>query len=172
MNVTRHDADLDFVGRNDAWTVRSYQSRFSSFHPVAGAYHIAHGDTFCDTDYQVQFRIHRFIDCRCGKRRRYIDYGNGRPCCLLCFLYRGENRNAVKVLAPFLRIDPGNKTFFSMSVIATHPCVELPRLAGNPLRHDTSVTVDQDRHTDFPRLPILFTTQWPAWRSMRLMQLR
>ena len=62
VDVARHDADLDFVGRDHAGAVGTDQQRLAALHPVAGADHVAHRDAFGDADDQIELGIDRLVD--------------------------------------------------------------------------------------------------------------
>ena len=99
MDVPRHDADLDLVGRDDAGAVRPEQQRLPALHPVARADHVAHRDAFGDADDEIEVRVDRLVDRRGGERRRHVDHRHGRAGGLLRFLHRRVDRNALEVLA-------------------------------------------------------------------------
>src|SRR5690606_9411936 len=52
VDVTRHDADLDFVWRNQAWAVWSEQQGFFAFHACFGTNHVAYWNTFGYANHQ------------------------------------------------------------------------------------------------------------------------
>ena len=82
MNVARHDADLDFVGRDDAGTVGAKQERPATLHPVARADHVALRNAFGDADHDIEIGVDRLVDGRWGERRRHVDDPDvcaGRP---------------------------------------------------------------------------------------------
>jgi hypothetical protein len=68
VDVARHDADLDLVGRDRARAVGAQQQRllaaggFLGLHLVAHLEHVLDGDAFGDADGQVQVGFHRFPD--------------------------------------------------------------------------------------------------------------
>src|SRR5690606_17856066 len=92
----------------------------------------------------------RFPD-RIGRaRRRHVDDRDGRAGLRARFLHAGEDRDALEVLAGLLRIDAGDESGLAVGVVAAHPRVELAGLAGDSLRDDLGVLVDQDRHALSP----------------------
>src|SRR5256885_6623668 len=94
------------------------------------------------------------------KRRRHVDHRHVRAGLLLCFLYRGEDRNAFVGFARFSRVDSRDVAVPAVRVLLAHLGVELARLAGDSLRHHPGVLVDEDRHQRFPLDAA--TTFWPA----------
>ena len=147
MNVAGHDADLDLVWRDNAGAVRPEQQRLPALHAVTRANHVADRDTLGDADHQIELRVDGFVN-RCRRKRRwYIDNADRRAGGLLSFAYRRINRNALEVLARLFRIDPGDEALFSVGIIAAHAGMELARLAGNSLRDDFGILVDQNAHS-------------------------
>ena len=67
MNVSRHDADLYLIGRNDPGAIRPDEQGLSSAHPVARRDHVAHRDTFGDADDEIEFSIDGLVDGAGGK---------------------------------------------------------------------------------------------------------
>src|SRR5215469_5021688 len=70
MNVSRHNPNLAFSGRNHARTVRPNQARFASLQEGRRADHIASWDAFGNADNQRNAGLGRFHDCVGGERRR------------------------------------------------------------------------------------------------------
>src|SRR5262249_15414845 len=64
VDVARHDADLELIGRDHARAVGPDQQRPFAFHAVARANHVPDGDAFGDADDEVESRIDRLVDRR------------------------------------------------------------------------------------------------------------
>src|SRR6266850_6020607 len=146
VDVARHDADLDLVGRDHPGAVRPDEQRSSAPHAVLGPDHVAHRDAFGDADHQVEVSVDRLVDGRCGERRRHVDHGDGRAGGLFRIFHRTIDRNAIEILAGLPGVDAGDIAIPSVGVVAPRPRVELARLAGDALRHHPRVLVDQDAH--------------------------
>jgi hypothetical protein len=150
-----HDADLDLVGRDQAGAIGAQQEGFLpagghlGFHPVAHLEHVAHGDAFGDADGEVEIRFDGLPDRRCGAGRRYVDHAHGRPGLRLGLLHAGEDGNPFEVLARLLRIHAGDEAVAPVGVVTAHARMELTGLAGDALRDDLGVFVDQDGHELF-----------------------
>src|SRR6185503_8054227 len=157
VDVARHDADLDLVGRDHAGAVRSHQQRALAFHAVLGADHVAHRDALGDADHQVQVRVDGFVDRRCRERRRHVDHGDVSPSLRFRVLDRAENRNALEILARLFRINAGDEAGLAVGVGAAGLGVEHAGLAGDALRHHPGVLVDQDAHFFFFAFLAFFT---------------
>ena len=71
--LARHDADLDLVGSDDAWTVGTNKDRLLALHAVTRANHVAHRDAFGDADDQVELGVDSLVDGGRGKGRRDVD---------------------------------------------------------------------------------------------------
>src|SRR5467141_2134894 len=146
VDVARHDADLDLVGRDHAGAVRPDEQRSLALHAVPGADHVAYRDAFGDADHQVQVRVHRLVDGRGGERGWNVDHGDCRAGGLFRIFHRTIDRNAVEILARLPGIDAGDIAIPAVGVVAPRPRVELAGLAGDALRHDPRVLADQDAH--------------------------
>ena len=148
VDVSRHDADLDFIGRDQTRTVRSKQERLAARlgHFVFEREHVTHGDAFGDADGQIQLGLNRFPDCIGSTCRRYVD--NGDVCARLFFGFAhvGINRYAFKIFAGLFRIDASDKAFFAIRIVAAHARMELPGFTGNALSYNLGVFIDQNRH--------------------------
>src|SRR5882724_2184253 len=149
VDVPRHDADLDLVRRDDARAVRPDEQGALALHLVLGAHHVAHRDALGDADHEIEVCLDRLLDRGGGARRRHIDHrdiGAGR---LLRVGHVAEDRNALEVLAGFLRIYAGDEARLAVGVGAAGLRMELPRLPGDALRHHPRVLVDEDAHFFF-----------------------
>src|SRR3984893_5062550 len=147
MNVAGHDADLDLVRRDNAGAVRPEQQRLPALHAVTGANHVADRNALGDANHQIELRVDGFLDGARRKRRWYIDDAHRRAGGVLGFAYRHVNRNALEVLARLFRIDPGDEALLSVGIIAAHARMELAGLAGDSLRDDLGILVDQNAHS-------------------------
>ena len=133
---------------DNAGAVRPEQQRLPALHAVTGANHVADRNAFGNANHQIELRVDGFVD-RCRRKRRgYIDDADRRAGGLLSFAYRRINRNALEVLARLFRIDPGDEALFSVGIIAAHASMELAGFAGNSLRDDLGILVDQNAHSD------------------------
>src|SRR6267378_3359879 len=146
VDVARHDADLDLVGRDHAGAVRPDEQRSLALHAVLGADHVAHRDAFGDADHQVQVRVHRLVDRRGGERGWNVDHGDGRAGGLSCIFHRAIDRKAVEILARLPGIDAGDIAIPAVGIVAPRPRVELAGLAGDALRHHPRALVEEDAH--------------------------
>ena len=109
VDVPRHDADLDLVGRDHARAVRADQQRALALHAVLGADHVAHRDALGDADHQIQVGLDRLLDRLRGERRRHVDHRDVRAGRFLGIGDRPEDRNAFEVLARLLRVHAGDE---------------------------------------------------------------
>ena len=152
MDVTRHDADLDFVRGDQTRAIGSEQqrllaaSRFFGTHAVAHFQHVPNRDAFGDTDRQIEVCFNSFPDGGCSASWRNINDRNGRPGFRSSFLDRSVNWNVEDGLTSLLRVHAGYKTVFAVCVFLTLFSVELTRLTGDTLGNDLGVFVDEDGH--------------------------
>src|SRR5437773_10777894 len=160
MDMPGHNADLDFVGGDNAWAIRAHEPGPLALHLGLGADHVAHREALGDANHQVEVRFHRLADRLSGERRRNVDDRHRRPGLLLRLLHRGEDRNALEGLAGLFRIDARDVAVSAVGVFLPHPGVELAGLSGDALSHHPGVPVDEDGHQRFPRDAA--TTFWPA----------
>ena len=152
VDVTRHDADLDFVRRNQTRTVGTQQQRVFATcchpraHPVAHFQHVTHRDSLSDTDRQVKVGLHRFPYSGRGTCWRHVNHRRGGTGLCCRFLDRGKDRDTENCLTRLLGVDASDKTVLSVGVLLTFFRVELAGLAGNALGDDFGGLVDQDAH--------------------------
>jgi len=78
--------------------------------------------------------------------RWHVDDTHRRAGFGLRFGDAGKDGDALEVLAGALGVDTGDETFASVGVVAATAGVELARLAGDALRDDAGVLVDEDAH--------------------------
>ena len=152
VDVAGHDADLDFVGRNQAGAIGAEQQCLLAapgllgLHLVAHHEHVAHWNAFGNADRQIEIGFHSLPDrIRCACRR----YVNHRNCCAgfgLGFLHGRINRDVKNLFAGLFRVHPGNETVFAIGVFLAFFGVELTGLAGNALGDDLGVFIDEDGH--------------------------
>src|SRR5690606_36671820 len=154
VDVARHDADLDLARRDDARAVRADEERPAALlaHAVAHLDHVAHRDALGDADDEVEVGLHGLPDRRGGEGRRDVDHRRVHARLLLGLGDGGEDGNALEVLARLLRIHAGDVAVVAECVGAARARVELAGLAGDALRDDAGVLVDEDAHFFFPRL--------------------
>jgi len=147
-----HDADLDFVRRDEAGAVRAEQQRFLAAGSdlcadlAAQLEHVAHRDAFGNTNRQVEIGFNGFPDRRGSAGRWHVDDGNGGTGLLRRFLDRTVDRDAEDRLAGLLWIDAGDEAILTVGVFLAFLGVELAGLAGDALGDDLGVLVDQNRH--------------------------
>src|SRR5438067_10370323 len=151
--MSRHDADLDLLRRDDAGTVGTQQERPAAAHAVASADHVAHGNALRDAHDQVELRVDCLIDGGRGARGRHVDHAHRRAGGVSCLLDGPIDRNALEVLARFFGIDPGDEAFVAVRIIATHARVELTRLTRDALGDDSGVLVHEDAHGSLTLVP-------------------
>src|SRR5690606_11839467 len=96
--------------------------------------------------------------------RRHIDDGYGRARGLLGFSDVAVDGHAFEVLARTLRVDAGHEGGLAVGVLAAHASVELTGLAGDALRDDFGVFIDQNRHWANPMLSVTWRQPRPSWR--------
>src|SRR5690606_37336111 len=115
-NVTRHDADLDFVGGDQAGAVGAQQQGLFVFsaHAVANLQHVANGDAFSNADDEVQIGIDRFPDRIGSARGRHVNHGDGGTGFSLRFLDRSVDGHTFEILAGLLGMHAGNEVFLSV----------------------------------------------------------
>ena len=153
VDVTRHDADLQLVRRDDARAVGAQQQRLlvGLAHLVTHDQHVTHGDALGDADDQIQVGVDRFPDgigSACG---RHVDDGDGGTGLGLGFLHRAVDGNALEILAGTFGIDTCHEAVLAIGIVPAHARMELAGLAGDALGDDLGVLVDQNRHCDCPR---------------------
>ncbi|ABA49494.1 hypothetical protein BURPS1710b_0976 [Burkholderia pseudomallei 1710b] len=148
VDVARHDADLQFVRRDRARAVRPEQQRLAAFaaHAVLHFDHVANGNAFRDADREIEIGFDRFPDRRGGARRRHVDDRHGRAGFRLRFLDARVDRNAFEIIAGLLRVHARDERFAAVCIFTAGARVELAGLAGDALRDDLRVFVDQNRH--------------------------
>jgi hypothetical protein len=93
MNMTGHDSNLAFAGRNNSGTVRPDQARWLIAQILFNFHHIERGNAFCDADHNRNSRVGRFHDRVRGKGRRHIDDGRIGACLFDCVCDRVEDRD-------------------------------------------------------------------------------
>jgi hypothetical protein len=148
VNVARHDADLQFVGRDRARAIRTKQQRAFGVltHLIAHYDHIAHGNAFGDADNEVEIGVDRFPDRVRSARRWNVDHRNVGAGLLLRFHDGAEDRNTLEIFAGPLWIDARNEARAAVCILTAHSRVKLAGLASDALRDDARVFVDQDAH--------------------------
>ena len=148
MNVSRHDADLDFIGRDQTRTVRSKQERLAARlgHFVFQREHVAHGNAFGNADSQIQLGFNRFPDRIGSTGWRYIDNGDVSAGFFFRFAHIRVNRNTFEIFAGFFRIDASDKAFFTIRILTAHARMELAGFTGNTLSDNLGVFINQNRH--------------------------
>src|SRR5699024_6662120 len=101
VNMTGHDADLDFVGRDQARADGSKQQRLLVFstHAISQGQHVTHLYAFRDADDEVQVGIHRFPDGVSRPGRRYVNDGNRCPGCIAGVFHGTINGDALEIFA-------------------------------------------------------------------------
>src|SRR3569623_429589 len=172
VDMTRHDTDLDFIRRNQPRAVRPEQQRLAAgfLHAVLDFEHVAHRDAFGDANHEIKIGLHRFPDCGSRACRRCVNNRDVRTGLSLRIFNAAENQNAFEILAGFLRVDAGHETVLAVRVIAAHAGVELAGLAGDALRDDFGIFIDQDRHDSSLRIfcyfPLAAATTFCAASSM------
>src|SRR5258708_8722052 len=62
MDVPGHNADLDFVGGDDAWAIRPHGPGPLAPHLVFGADHVAHRHAPGDPHHEIHIPFHRLAD--------------------------------------------------------------------------------------------------------------
>src|SRR5205814_2259096 len=104
VDVTWHDADLDFVRGDQTWAVRTEQQGLGTGlgHAVFQRHHVAHWNAFGDADCQVEFSFDGFPDRGGSARWRHVDDRHVGAGFFFRFGDIGENRNAFEVFAGFL----------------------------------------------------------------------
>src|ERR1700694_1639157 len=141
-----HDADLDFIGRDDAWTVGTDEDGVFALHAVTRANHVPDRYAFGDADDQVELGVDSLVDGGSGKGRGHVDDGDGRSGAFLGFLHGAVDRNTVEALTRLVGIHAGNKAVRAVGVVAAHAGVEGSSLARDALGHDLGVPADGDAH--------------------------
>src|SRR5690606_34936354 len=148
MDMARHDADLDFVGRDETWAVGPQQQSLSVLgaHTIANHHHVANWNAFSDANDQIQVRLDGFPDCVGGTRWRHVNDRNRSARCVFGVLHAGVDWDAFEIFTRFLRMYAGNKGFAAVCVVTTHARVELPRLTSDALGDDLGVFINENRH--------------------------
>src|SRR5438552_1054442 len=119
-----HDADLDLVGRDDAWTVGADKDGLFALHAVTRANHVAHRDAFGDADDQVELGVDSLVDGGGGKGRGHVNNRNGCTCAFLGFLHGAVDRDSLEALTGLVGIHAGHEAVLPVGVVAAHPGVE------------------------------------------------
>ncbi len=152
VNVSGHDADLDFIGRNQAGTVRPEQQgllatgRLLVLHAVAHQQHVLHGNALGDADRQIEIGLHRLPDGGSRACRGHIDDGNRGARGCLGVGHGAVNGNALEIFAGLFRVDTGDEAVLAIGIVAAHAGMKLPCFAGDALGDDLGVLIDQDSH--------------------------
>src|SRR5262249_30088132 len=146
VDVARHDADLELVGRDHAGAVRPHEQRLAPDHAVLRADHVAHRNALGESYHEIEPCIHRVVDRGGREGRRHVDHRDRGSGGLACVLHRAEDGNALEVLACLFWIHARDVAVLAVGVLDARARVELAGLAGNALRHHTGVLVDQDAH--------------------------
>src|SRR5438105_3275437 len=167
VDVAGHDADLDLVRRDHARAIGTEEDRLAALHPAARAHHVHDWDAFGNADDEIEPRVDGFVDRGGGARRRHVDDRYRRAGPVLRFLHRAVDRYAFELLAGFFRIHAGDEALHAVRVLAAHARMELAGLAGDALRDDFRVLVDEDAHRDALRyLPATAATIFCAASAM------
>src|SRR5437667_7459999 len=141
-----HDADLDLVGRDDAWTVGADKDGLFALHAVTRANHVAHRDAFGDADDQVELRIDSLVDRGGGKGWWHVDDRDGRTRAFLGFLHGAVDCNTLEALTGLVGVHAGNEAVPAVGVVAAHAGVERSGLARDALGHHFRVFADENAH--------------------------
>src|SRR5256712_10937115 len=72
-DVARDDSHLALAGRDESGAIRPDEARTTFVYVRQCARHVEHGNAFGDTDDQLDARIGRLEDRRCGDGRRDVD---------------------------------------------------------------------------------------------------
>ena len=152
MNMTGHDANLNFVRRNQTGAVRAKQKRFALHlrHAVLDLKQVAHGDAFGDANDQVQLGFNAFPNGGSGTCGRHIDHRHiGAGLCLRVF-DRGKNRNTLEIFTGFFRMHTRHKGSLAIGIGTRGARVILTRFTGNTLGDNFCIFINQNRHISIP----------------------
>src|SRR5690606_13316852 len=141
VDVAGHDADLDFVGGDEAGAVRAQQQRLAvlGLHAVLHVEHVAHGNAFGNADDQVELGFDGFPDGGRGARGRNIDDRNGGARFVLGVLDATVDGHAFEIFAGALGVDASHERGLAVGIFAAHAGMELARLARDALGDDFGV---------------------------------
>ena len=146
MYLAGHDADLDLVRRDDAWTIGTDEDGVFALHAVARADHVAHRDAFGDADDQIEIGVDSLVDGGSGKGRRHVDDGDARASAFPGFLHGAVDRDTLEALTGLIGIHAGHEAVRTVGVVAAHTGVERSGLARDALGHHLCVPADEDAH--------------------------
>src|SRR5690606_24810296 len=148
VNVAGHDTDLQLVRSDQTGAVRAQQQGFAVFcaHAVAHFQHVANRDAFGNADNQVQVSFNSFPDGSRSTCGRNVDNRHSCASFSLGVGHGGVNRYTFEILTSTLGVHASHKGFHAVTVFTAHAGVELAGLAGDPLRDDFGVFIDQNRH--------------------------
>src|SRR5882724_5706608 len=118
VNMPGHDADLDFVRRNDPWTVGADQHGAFALHCAPGCHHVANRHALRYTDDEIELGVHCLVDCGSSERRWNVDDGDCCACLRLGLLHRCVDRNPFEALPGFVGIDAGHKARAAIGILA------------------------------------------------------
>ena len=149
VNVARHDADLDLVGRDQARAIRPEEQRLLAArrlalpHPAPHLEHVVHRDAFGDADRQVELGLDRLPDRRRGARRRHVDHAGVAIGLGLRVRNSVENRQPEMSRAAFA----GRGAADHLGAVSDRLLgMERAVLAGETLADDAGVLVYEDGH--------------------------
>src|SRR6185295_1223628 len=144
MNETRHNADLRFIDRDDAWTVGPDQPDIFTTKRTLDLDHVIDRDALGNTDHELDAGIGS-LQNRIGAKRR--GYKNQRSVALR-FLHgiehRIEHRNAFDLLPRLARRHARNNLRPICLALRRMERAFLPR---NPLHHHPRILIHENAHS-------------------------
>lgn len=152
MNVTWHDTNLTLSWRNNARTVRANQNGLFTFHKTFDLDHIKYRNPLCDTNHEVQFRIHSLQNgIRC-ESRRHINDASSCARSFLGFAYCVKHWQ-FDLLSVFqcnfylgASLTWRGATYHLCTVIKCTFGMEQRRFSRNPLCNHLCMLIDQNTH--------------------------
>src|SRR6185369_327594 len=147
VNMTRHDSDLAFAGRDDSGTIRTNQSSFSIAEIGKRAHHIQRRDSFGDAHCERKLSVGGFHYRVGGKRRWNVDYTRVGASLSDCISEGIENGDAVVFGAAFSRRHAGN----NLSAVCDHLSgVKGSLFACDSLNNNARILIDEYAHSILP----------------------
>src|SRR6185436_3103320 len=155
VDEARHDADLAFVGGDDAGAVRPDEPRAGPRQGGLHAHHVVHRHAFRDAHDELDTGIRRFEDGIRSAGRRHIDHAGRRAGLARRFLHRIEDG------LPNVRFAaaPGCDAAHDLRAVREALFGVIGALlARESLAQDARVPIDQDAHFLPFALPAMATT--------------
>ncbi len=149
MDFARHDAQLAFARRDNAWTVRAdeHGSGRTCLHQPLDLDHILNGNSLGNTDTEIKVGVHRFHHSVSSISGWNIDDGGIRPGFADRFLDGVKHRGSVNLSTASSGDNPGD----DVGAVFFHFLgVEFSLRAGKPLHENFRPIINKYAHCLLP----------------------